>query len=319
MKQIFYQITIFNLLISSSFVWAQSLKILSYNVYLKPEIPFLSKSTYGSKRIIALCSELKKTNYDVIFLQELWQAKHRKMIKHCGYPFTLDISKSTLGTTKWKSKPEGSLSSGLMILSKHPFTQWKRMNYNQRGDWFRIFNDGEFLVRKAAYIAQIRHSSGEKFWLANTHLVANYCDHFPYRKCNSYEKVRRAQIKQLSGAIIPLTSPTIFGGDLNMGPQLIARDSIWDHLETYYFPGFKQANYDPSTTSTYSLKNLFNKHEVGKIDHLFGSQNLIASDGKIAFDKTYPIAGKKMNLSDHFGWESIFTKRAQPSIARVGN
>ncbi len=44
----------------------------------------------------------------------------------------------------------------------------------------------------------------------------------------------------------------------------------------------------------------------GKLDHLFGSSILNATQGGIAMDHAIKIDELEMNLSDHFGWETSF-------------
>jgi hypothetical protein len=50
----------------------------------------------------------------------------------------------------------------------------------------------------------------------------------------------------------------------------------------------------------------------GKVDHLFGSPGMEASNGAVAMDKLLEVDGLKMSLSDHLGWETTFGIRANP-------
>jgi hypothetical protein len=73
-----------------------------------------------------------------------------------------------------------------------------------------------------------------------------------------------------------------------------------------YFPGYVQAHYtDADCTSCSS--NSFKDHDNGKIDHLFVSPDLRATSGGVVL-KELSLSradGREMNLSDHYGWETV--------------
>lgn len=286
---------------------AASLKVLTLNVYRKPE-PFGLGGSHAAKRIKRLCLELKVTDYDVVLLQEAWLAKDRKFLEKCGYPFVMNIG--VKAPSDWPGRGaragrEQNLESGLLILSRHPFIERKRVNYDQRGNLGTVFRDGERLASKAAYAARIETADGQKVWLVNTHLVANYCESYPRMNCQSYEDERASQLEQLSYFVAKLEGPIIMGGDFNMGPKPLSRDLAWQRFDDF-FPGFLQAPHDPSRNSTSSISNNFNYYDMGKIDHLFGSKELRAVDGHLVFNQLMNINNLSLHLSDHFGWETTF-------------
>ena len=47
----------------------------------------------------------------------------------------------------------------------------------------------------------------------------------------------------------------------------------------------------------------------GKIDHLFGSPAFIATSGGPVLGEALQIDGLTMNVSDHFGWETVFQRK----------
>lgn len=275
-----------------------TLNVLTYNIFRKPE-PLGLGSFDGRKRMKRLCEELKISPYDVVLVQEAWVAHERRKLKKCGYPYVLDMSEES------ESLPELTLESGLLILSRYPFVDSKRETFERRGSMWRLFRDGERLARKSFYASQIELPNGDRIWLVNTHLIASYCNQYPHQNCRSYEDVRADQLNQLADFVATLSGPVIFGGDLNMGPNPVAHDMIWDQMSDL-FPGFSQAAFDPIAHATSARRNNFNNYELGKIDHLFGSDDFIISEGHIAYDQLMNIQGRSLHLSDHFGWGSLF-------------
>lgn len=300
-------ILIFALLAAVGLSHAGELKVLTYNIYRKPE-PFGLGGTHAKKRVRHLCVELKKADYDVVMLQEVWLAKDRKFLASCGYPYVMDIS----GVDYYRSGSAGTnareqnLESGLMILSRLPFTKQYKVPFEERGNWWTLFSDGETVVRKAVYIAQVTVNASKKIWLFNTHLAANYCDYYPWQDCESYEDVREDQLKMISRLISKTNGSVIFGGDLNMGQKLSSRDRIWGQWQEY-FPGYSQAPHDPTRSSTSSATNMFKQTDNGKIDHLFGSDDLDKTNGNVVYDQLMNIDGLSLHLSDHYGWETTFS------------
>jgi hypothetical protein len=48
------------------------------------------------------------------------------------------------------------------------------------------------------------------------------------------------------------------------------------------------------------------ERDWGKLDHLLASPRLTPGSGSLAFTSPVGLGEFKMNLSDHFGWESAF-------------
>lgn len=293
-------IVFLGLILSLQVLASVPLKVLTLNVFAKPD-PGQKKST--TQRMEEICRVIKASNYDVVMLQEIWMVKYRKILRNCGYPYIMD-QKNFKGV-----KRELDLGSGLLILSRYPFTQSMRFKLPHPTGLASFFLHGESLARKSLYLAEIE-VKGQKIWLANTHLVANYCDNEEWYNCTSYEKSRRTQIEFISRVIDVYAKgePAIFGGDLNMGEKKIARDRVWDEMDKL-FPGFTQGEYDHSI-STFSFENLFNRglHDPGKIDHLFGSDHFEVQNAQVTMNKVFSDRkGNKRQYSDHYGWSADFT------------
>tara|TARA_R110000868_G_scaffold61524_3_gene186958 strand:- start:9266 stop:10183 length:918 start_codon:yes stop_codon:yes gene_type:complete len=284
---------------------AQSLKVLSFNIYRKPE-PFGFGGSHAARRVKRLCLELAKSDYDVVLLQEAWLAKDRKRLDNCGFPFVVNIGTKVSSRHPGRAaraSREQNLESGLLILSRHKIVDRFRYEYKLDGSLWSIFKDGEKLASKAAYAAKIE-THGKTIWFINTHLAANYCNTFPRIGCNSYEALRESQLEELSYVVSKLDGAIVMGGDFNMGPSPVSRDMAWLRFDDY-FPGFAQADHDPARNSTSSILNNFNFYDMGKIDHLFGSSHLRLSQGALAFTQLMNIEGRSLHLSDHFGWQSV--------------
>lgn len=291
---------IFLLILFASFpIWAQSeLKVLTYNVYAKPDP---TNARYTEERMEQICDQLKRGSWDIVYLQEVWTTHYRRSFRKCGFDHIMDIDKTG------DNSPEGSLGSGLMILSKHPLKNMKRLVLSRPTFNWRAVTHGEVLVWKSVYLAQVDIKNENSLWVSNTHLTANYCETSDYSDCDSYESVRATQLREAATFIKDHTGfqEVVFGGDLNSGPRPPRADLGWMTLpET--LTGFHQANYNPLSTCTSCGSNYFKKKDGGKLDHLFVSSNLLAADGRVVLDQKFATKNesKLINFSDHYGWET---------------
>ena len=279
--------------------WAQSaLNVLTFNVYAKPD-PINSR--YTNERMERICETFKRGNWDVVLLQEVWTKGYRQQFRQCGFPHVMDLNRTgELGA-------EGHLGSGLMILSKYPLSEQKRLILSKPSFNFTSVSHGESLVDKSVYLAQTVLPSGEKIWLANTHLTANYCSDSIFTDCDSYDLERYQQASEAARFVKSQVGENaiVFGGDFNSGPHPFRNDSLWKKWGEL-FPNLVQAQYDTQSICTSCGTNFFKSTESGKIDHLFASKNLFFESGKVVLGEKFksPRSGLELNLSDHYGWES---------------
>src|SRR5262249_31109496 len=119
-----------------------------------------------------------------------------------------------------------------------------------------------------------------------------------------YLETRRAQLRELAAwvASIAGSDPVLLGGDLNFG----ASDPLWSEIATL-FPGFTDAP-GSAQACTICPPNAMHSRNEGKVDHLLGSPGIVVSGGGIAFDQPITIEGIETNYSDHFGWQSRFSR-----------
>ena len=287
------------ILLSTGAYAAVELRVLTYNVYAKPD---LTETRHTFERLDLICDQLKAGSWDIVLLQEAWTKGGRQVLSNCGYPHVMDLSQ-----TGSRDK-EGHLGSGLLILSRWPLGQQKRFVLTRPVGFKATFKHGEALVRKSLYLAQVQLPEGKRVWVGNTHLVANYCSKADFSKCSSYQKTRARQLEQLAHKIFDTVKndPVILGGDFNMGEHPVSRDIGWQQFPSR-FVGFHQAPHG-AEVQTSCASNSFKDKDNGKIDHIFASSQLGIDHGALAFEQAVKLRhGGTSHLSDHYGWQSTVT------------
>jgi endonuclease/exonuclease/phosphatase family metal-dependent hydrolase len=269
---------------------AADFKALTYNLW-GLSAP-LSKNL--EPRIDGFCNALKtqapEERWDVILLQEVWSTWIADRLKKCGYDYSVRLD-------------SGSRETGLMILSPHPLEDAHRMIFKTQPKGWDAFKNGESLVSKGALSAIVRHPELGSIFVANTHVAANY------GLSESFEHERMGQLIEFSQLIQAKSQglPAVIGGDFNVAPYGISYTLLWESLPSI-FKGFKRypAHF---LVSTRSDKNPYSGTEEGQLDHLFGSQDLVAVSGQTRFDRDGEL------FSDHYGWETVFEK-SQDSLGQ---
>jgi endonuclease/exonuclease/phosphatase family metal-dependent hydrolase len=313
------------LLIFSSFgALAEEFKVVTFNVYRKPEI---GNESFSTERMKEICHVLKNkshqhnNDWDVVLFQEVWTVGARKILKDCGYQYSVDIGEGHWNVSEKRKNRSGdykpmpgshgqelNLGSGLLILSRFPILKALRYQFINGGRLTSVFKDGERLVKKSVYLAQLQLNNREKIWIANTHLIANYCDNAKGEECESYEDVRSKQLLEMKSVFDKFVgdAPLVFAGDLNTGEHPNAKERSWYVLHEL-FPDFSQAPHNELTVSTSSPTNFFKTghEERGKLDHIFASADFFIGQGSLAFEKKFKSEnGMEINYSDHYGWQS---------------
>ena len=139
------------------------LSVLTLNIWGLPGGKQLGLAPFKESRVQGICRELKKGQWDAIFLQEAWQKEDRQFLKTCGYPYSLD-----------SNDPRLAIDSGLLILSRYPLHKAQRLTYPPLDLDASVLEEGEALARKSADLVQMEHPEAGPVWLANTHLVSYY-------------------------------------------------------------------------------------------------------------------------------------------------
>ncbi len=307
----------------------KELKILTLNVYMKPEI---GANFFAEERAYKICNVLKdkkhphNKKWDIVLIQEAWTVGVRKIFKNCGYKTAVDIGKGAWRATGimrhrrggFRPRPgrhgnELNVDSGLLILTNLSVDEKYRYEFKNEGKITNIFSDGEAIANKSVYLIRIQLDENRKFWVANTHLIANYCDETEGDDCVSYEVVRTKQMYEMKNFFNKIAGddPIVFGGDINSGEHPNSKELSWRMLPLI-FPGYKQAPHDQLSIQTSSSENTFKEGQKdgGKLDHIFASPHFDISDGELAFDAVFESqSGKRLNYSDHYGWSSVVKLR----------
>ncbi len=259
---------------------------LTFNFWGLPEVGFQVLSPLRVERREALCEQLKKAAWDIVFLQEVWLAKDREALKKCGYPHSIDKDSARL-----------PLDSGLLTLSRWPLEQAQRLTYSQpTNDLLSL--DGEGIARKSAIIARVLPPNGPAFWAAETHLISVYDE-----KNDTYLLRRRQQLqafvfwaKQRAGK-----EALVIGGDFNIA----LHQPLWKEMKEM-LNNFSTAP-ENEDSCTICPPNPLHEVNEGKPDHLFISTPGVAEKGAVVLDKPFEVDKEDVPLSDHYGWETRFT------------
>lgn len=299
-----------------------NLKVLTFNVGgLSPFGRFTSPE--NDRRLRSICRELKKTEYDVVLLQEVWTKGYRKLFSECGYPYSLSKEKISGLELKWKKglltlrklkliarsfstlfpKSYG-FDTGLMILSKYPLTKGKILRFETNGKEERAFIDGEFPVNKGALGATLKHPFLGDLFIVNTHLVSNYPD-------ENYLIQREHQLKETLSWIEENKNENavILGGDFNISPpggkggrRHLDTQTLWEKFRYSFLNEYRQADLPFAHMSTYLTKE---GEDEGVLDHLF-THGLKVKKGELAFTQPIACGNKVCRASDHYGISTTF-------------
>jgi len=192
------------------------LKVMSLNTWGMPR-------TFGSEdkslRMEAIGNHIKRGEYDVYLLEELWMRPDHNVIKSLipeGYYMTEvgDLASSCDGTIG----PDGC--SGLAIISRFPFVEIKFHGYSDHGD--ALWLDGEYLARKGVGHVRIEPAEGYIVDVFVTHTCASDYNYY-YRQRQVKELV---QIVEKSDADF-----VVLGGDFNVDPKVNANETTLADIE----------------------------------------------------------------------------------------
>lgn len=136
---------------------AYEFKVLSWNVYMLPK-PIKVSLQKTRSQIIA--QDLKRTDYDMIFMQEAFKKSFRDKVRKslkATHPHTYYL--------KNRKFPFAVFGSGLFVLSKYPV---KLLEYM----YFTSCRSADCFAHKGAALMEIILPGGQKIHVANTHMQA---------------------------------------------------------------------------------------------------------------------------------------------------
>lgn len=272
------------LLLINSFTFAQtadSLKVVSWNVFLRPGI----LKDKQLKRVDSIAASLLNMDVDVIVLQEVFHKKSRKRL-------IAALSKSYPFYTKMGRKSFWGVPSGNCIFSKDSIQSEQYMYYKRA-------MKADKLAKKGAIAIEINHS-GKSFTIYSTHLQAG--------GGKEGAKIRFTQLNQLAAMSKQGDQRTssLFAGDFNIPYN----DSLYDYISTT----LGVVNIEPSNpalgTSNFNDHNLTSASGSPKwIDFVFlrSDNNVQYRSSRIEEPRCY-FEKKRSRISDHnpiitvFGW-----------------
>jgi phospholipase C len=174
---------------------ADSLKVASWNVFLRPAI----LNDNQLERVQPIAEKIIELDPDVIVLQEVFHKKARKKLiasLESHYPYF-----TTRGKRSWLG-----VSSGLLIMSKYPIT-------HEQFKYFKKAKKADAIAKKGFVTVKLRFKK-RNVRILGTHLQAG--------SGKKIKTVRKSQLKQIASNIQSDSSNWILAGDFNVernGPE----------------------------------------------------------------------------------------------------
>ncbi|MDB3905246.1 sphingomyelin phosphodiesterase [Crocinitomicaceae bacterium] len=168
-----------------------SIKVLSWNVFLRPSI----MNDGQMDRVCEIGDYLKNSGADVLVLQEVFHSRARRALKNqlkSTYPY-----QTKKGPVTWLGIP-----SGVVFFSKIPIVKEKVVSFS--------FSKGADRLAKKGAILVTFEKNGQEISILGTHLQAG--------SDLSRKKIRNAQINEISDAVNAIDSNRvlIYAGDFNI-------------------------------------------------------------------------------------------------------
>lgn len=269
----------------SSFVHADEVRLLTWNVFMLPK-PI--KFSLQAERTPLIIKQLKNSQYDVIVLQEAFAKSFREQLKTHLFP--------KFPFHHYLGRKIGSLTvygSGVYLLSKFPIVSTEHVYYSEcaKADCF---------ASKGTLLATLRLPSGKHFQIAGTHLQAG-------RKNFNIRTRQLQQVKNLMKENAKPDQPLVYVGDMNIDAlkgtefdsalQLLGMSSAKLEGPLNYTGGYPIECYRKPGANAKKW-----------IDHVWTQAG---SSLKITSLKVRPyleiIYEKECPLSDHYGVEAVLT------------
>ncbi|MES2527815.1 MAG: endonuclease/exonuclease/phosphatase family protein [Bdellovibrionota bacterium] len=184
------------LLLVPQFSIAEELKIMTWNTYMLPK-PI--KSSHQKQRSHAIADLLKKSDYDLVFLQEAFSPFFRRTLKHAlktKYPYYKRLKK------KFGLYP--IMGPGLIAYSKFPMEQIDHVYYNK-------CSKADCHASKGVQLLEVTLPSGKRIQVANTHMQSGSDQKEAGIRSHQLDQVRKLLKDNNKSAV-----PQILVGDLNI-------------------------------------------------------------------------------------------------------
>lgn len=198
----------------------QELRVLSYNVYLRPPMVSHAHGDYKNQRCSLICKILHL--FDVVLLQEVHTCLNFRcntIIEEAakqGLPYHV----CTYGPSVFSRHIS---NNGLMILSRYPISDKDSLSFTSSSTY-------DSIIEKGAIYGQLQLSQGVQVGIVNTHLQSSY-----YMEDAYAEATRSHQLKQLRTWMDEKRGMEncnfICGGDFNINSgNKIERMQLYEHM-----------------------------------------------------------------------------------------
>tara|TARA_B110000285_G_C15027085_1_gene564726 strand:+ start:197 stop:1057 length:861 start_codon:yes stop_codon:yes gene_type:complete len=253
----------------------KSLKIVSWNVFLRPAI--LNDNQMG--RVNNISKYLLSTEADVLVLQEVFHKKARKSLLKklaSSYRFQSKIGKRNFF----------GVSSGVVILSKYKITEEHQLAFKKA--------KGSDKMAKKGAISTIIQFFNKRIQIIGTHLQSG--------SGLERKNIRKSQIKQLKSLEDTTTLTSLYVGDFNI------ENASEPYEEMMLILGCvnNEINGENKTTSNFSDQELFPTEGKSKwIDFILLKKWRAKSKKKVRFKNSkiecpkFMKGGRYSRLSDH--------------------
>lgn len=189
---------------------AVKLKVLTLNSWgIGVPIICLKKD----ERISAIGEELSQSDFDIVFLQEVWVYSDYEKIKKT-------VSKVMPHAHFYRS---GIIGSGLCVFSRHEIMATSQYCYIINGYAHRLLC-GDWYGEKSIGLARlIMHPSGVRVNAYTTHLHANYNEHHHYNSQRCLQAYQLATVVKETSCDCDVV---VLAGDFNITPDEIGYEMI---------------------------------------------------------------------------------------------
>lgn len=273
---------LFSFLFLSQLALAHEAKVLSWNVFMLPK-PL--KYSWQKFRTHLIGEELKKNDYDIIFMQEAFTKSFRNSIRSAigeTYPHQYTLGKRAFYYP---------MNSGVFVLSKYPFTVLDRVYYKACGT-------ADCFASKGSVLIEVTFPDGKIAQFASTHLQSK----------RELGHKRESQVAQVSAMLKKHERPGVpqfLTGDLNIDFET---PEFQDRLQD---AGMDFAQLTGPILYTNKLKNPCYKTSGDGINHQWIDHFWVKNfnPANVLFqvkDMKFLYEGASCPLSDHHAVEASF-------------
>ncbi|MDR3653065.1 MAG: sphingomyelin phosphodiesterase [Paludibacter sp.] len=260
---------------------AETLKILSWNIYM---LPYISLFNHNDERAEAIAEKLQYSDCHIIVFQEAFSSKCRNILaKRLTKAYPYQYGPANKCYTPFRT------SSGLWVVSKIPLTLTDKIE-------FSISKGFDVIARKGAVLfgGEFR---GAKFQLLTTHLQADSLHQVREQQCN---EIKDHLLNQYFDPDIP----QIICGDFN-----IEMDDHVNYRLMLHTLEARNGEITGDVKFTYDeIENTLVRKESGKkkvIDYILIRNDQWINRIERKVQTFYAMVGREhSNLSDHYAMQA---------------